>query len=172
MKILHCSLSLPILYLSSLVTVCSFCSLPIPCAFSLPSHPLCWDKIPVLGLAWTMSASSPCTSLEASVLSFLILRRSTANELTATHRLRILTSPSPWTAVRGEVVGGVASSLPWLPQGGQGYRHGRGQLHHQSAWTLAPLIVCGSSWTTFAAHRCRSTHSSTTHHLLHSLPKW
>ena len=70
-KILYCSLSLPILYLCSLVTVWFlsqfFFSVPITCVFSLPSPPSWWDKVLVLGLAWAMSSavSSPFTSLEA-----------------------------------------------------------------------------------------------------------
>ena len=37
------------------------------------------------------------------------------------------------------------------------------------AWTLPPSTMCGSSWTTSAAQGCRSTRSSATHHLPHSI---
>ena len=37
------------------------------------------------------------------------------------------------------------------------------------AWTLPPSTACGSSWTASAAQGCRSTRSSATHHLPHSI---
>ena len=130
MKIPYCSLSLLILWFCLRVfSSYLFCILSSISSIMVRQNSSAW---PCMGSV----VSSPRTGLEAGDFLLLRLCISTADELVVTHRLWIVTSP--WTTVQAEAAGGVASSLLRLPQGGYGYRHGGGQLHHHAPGPCLP----------------------------------
>ena len=152
----HIALYLPILYLCSLVTVwflSPFFSLPISSVFSLASPPSWWDKIPVLGLAWVMSSAASSPHRPWS-------RRFLAPRPAYKYRQRAC-GHSPPPNSHFAMNSSVTRSCRW--------RRSSERATPSRAWTLPPSTTCGSSWTASAAQGCRSTRSSATLHLPHSI---